>query len=97
VRLRAFADFFAETGLAKVDLLKVNIEGGEFPLLDHLIASGLINNVIHLQVQFHDFFPDAMARRERLRQQLTLTHVEQWNFPFIWESWQRRPSARTTP
>lgn len=90
VRLRAFADFLAETGLPKVDLLKINIEGGEFPLLEHLIASGLINKVINLQVQFHDFFPDAAARRERLRQLLTRTHVEQWNFPFIWESWKRR-------
>jgi hypothetical protein len=90
VRLRAFSDFLAETGLPKVDLLKINIEGGEFPLLEHLIASGLINKVIHLQIQFHDFFPDATARRERIRLLLTRTHVEQWNFPFIWESWKRR-------
>jgi|GEM_PF-1075851 len=90
VRVRPFSTVFAESGVRRIDLLKVNIEGGEFALLDHLIASGLINDVVHLQVQFHDFFPDAAPRRDRLRQLLGRTHVEQWNFPFIWESWKRR-------
>jgi FkbM family methyltransferase len=90
VRLRAFADFLAETGLPKVDLLKINIEGGEFPLLDHLIDSGRIKDVGYIQVQFHDFYPEAKPRRERIRRLLSKTHVEQWNFPFIWESWKRR-------
>ncbi|MEY5006597.1 MAG: hypothetical protein RI969_1685 [Verrucomicrobiota bacterium] len=90
VRLRAFSQFFAETGLPKVDLLKVNIEGGEFPLLGHLIESGRIKDIGHLQVQFHDFYPEAKPRRERLRRLLSKTHVEQWNFPFVWESWKRR-------
>lgn len=90
VRLRAFADFLAETGLPKVDLLKINIEGGEFPLLDHLIDSGRIKDVGYVQVQFHDFYPEAKTRRERIRRLLNKTHVEQWNFPFIWESWKRR-------
>jgi FkbM family methyltransferase len=90
VRLRAFAEFLAETGLPKVDLLKINIEGGEFPLLDHLIDSGRIKDVGYIQVQFHDFYPEAKPRRERIRRLLSKTHVEQWNFPFIWESWKRR-------
>ena len=90
VRVRPLAAVFAESGAHRIDLLKVNIEGGEFALLDHLLSTGLIKEVVHLQVQFHDFFPDAAARRERLRQLLTRTHVEQWNFPFIWESWKRR-------
>ena len=90
VRVRPFSTVFAESGVRRIDLLKVNIEGGEFALLDHLIGSGLINDVVHLQVQFHDFFPDAAPRRDRLRQLLGRTHVVQWNFPFIWESWKRR-------
>jgi FkbM family methyltransferase len=97
VRLRPFAAVFAETKAAKVDLLKVNIEGGEYDLLEHLLATGLINEVEHLQVQFHDFVPDAAGRRDRLRQRLARTHVEQWNFPFIWESWKRRHMTEPAP
>jgi FkbM family methyltransferase len=90
VRVRPFDIVFTESGVRQIDLLKVNIKGGEFALLECLIASGRINNVINLQVQFHNFFPDAKARRDRLRLLLGRTHVEQWNFPFIWEGWKRR-------
>jgi FkbM family methyltransferase len=90
VRIRPFDAVFAESGERQVDLLKVNIEGGEYALLEHLIATGRIDDIVYLQVQFHDFFPDAVARRANLRRRLALTHVEQWSFPFIWESWKRR-------
>jgi FkbM family methyltransferase len=90
LRLRATSDVLAGLGGRRIDLLKISIDGGEYDLLEHLVGSGLINEVIHLQVQFHDFIPNATERRERLRQLLTRTHVEQWNFPFIWESWKRR-------
>jgi FkbM family methyltransferase len=91
VRIRPFGSVFAESGASRIDLLKVNIEGGEFPLLENLISTGLISKVEHLQVQFHNFVPDAVASRDRLRRLLSLTHSEQWNYPFIWESWKRRP------
>lgn len=90
LRLRPASDVLTRLGGRQIDLLKISIEGGEYDLLEQLVASGLINEVLHLQVQFHDFIPNAQARRERLRQLLTRTHVEQWNFPFIWESWKRR-------
>jgi FkbM family methyltransferase len=89
-RVRPFAAFFAESGLRQIDLLKVSSEGGEFALLEELIDNGLINQVVYLQVQFDDYSPDDVARRDRFRQLLARTHVEQWSCPFIWESWRRR-------
>ena len=32
----------------------MNIEGGEFQVLHELIKQGLIKNISHLQVQFHN-------------------------------------------
>lgn len=90
VLVRQFAAVFAELGVSRIDLLKINIEGGEFALLEHLIDSGRIKDVLYLQVQFHDFFPDAVGRRSKIRTLLARTHVEQWNYPFIWESWELR-------
>ena len=90
VQLRSFAAVIAELGLQDVHLMKVNIEGGEFPLLEHLLATGLIRRTHHLQVQFHNFIPGADARRDRIRRQLAETHTEKWCYPFIWESWSRR-------
>jgi len=88
--VRSFASAFEESGLCQIDLLKVSSEGGEHGLLEELIDTGLINNVVHLQVQFDDYSPDDLVSRERLRSHLARTHVEQWNHPFIWESWRRR-------
>ncbi|HYW50498.1 MAG TPA: FkbM family methyltransferase, partial [Gemmatimonadaceae bacterium] len=90
VRVEAFADVVQEHGIAQIDLLKVNIEGGEYDVLRHLVDTGLIDRVRHLQVQFHDFIPDAVRMRDTLRADLARTHRESWNYPFVWESWERR-------
>jgi FkbM family methyltransferase len=81
---RVFAD------LGAVDLMKVNIEGGEYDLLAKLIDTGLIGRVRDLQVQFHDFVPDAQRRMERLRERLAATHEPTFQYDFVWENWRRR-------
>lgn len=73
----------------KVDLMSLNVEGGEYKILQRLITSGKIQNIEHLQIQFHDFFPEAKAERDKLRAELGKTHKEKFCFPFIWESWKR--------
>lgn len=90
VPMRQAATSFAELGVGAVALMKVNIEGGEFDLLPHLIESGLIKRIDNLQVQFHDFVPDAASRRELIRRALLQTHDLEWDYPFVWESWKRR-------
>ncbi len=90
VAVRCFADFVAEQGIRGIDLLKVNIEGGEYPLLPHLLDRGLAPMIGDLQVQFHNFIPDAVAMRNTIRERLQATHRETWNYPFVWENWTRR-------
>ena len=70
--------------------MKLNIEGGEFPLLEAMLSSGLISLVRHLQVQFHRFVPDADRRRDAIRTALARTHAQNWCYPYVWESWSRR-------
>jgi FkbM family methyltransferase len=80
----------AELGVESVDLMKINIEGGEYDLLELLIATKWIEHVRFLQIQFHHFVPNAMERRRILREKLAATHVEMWNYEFVWESWAAR-------
>jgi len=89
IEIRAFADFLRDTGIGQVDLMKVNIEGAEYDLLEGMIGDGRIRSVQHLQVQFHPWFPDAAARYEKIRDGLSKTHRMTWRYPFIWENWQR--------
>lgn len=92
VRIRKVDKALAELGIDKVDLMKINIEGGEYDLLRTLIDSAWIMRIRYLQIQFHNFVPDAAARRDELRSRLAATHDEMWNYEFVWESWSLRNS-----
>lgn len=80
---------FAEDRMAlqHIHLLKINVEGAEYDILDALINHGWIKRVTTIQVQFHTFVPDAEAKREVLHKKLAETHELKWNYPFVWESW----------
>ena len=88
VQVRSITEVFAELGLNKIDLIKINIEGGEFDLLPAIIDSGLIKQVNCLQIQFHNFIEDAVVKRRLIRKSLEKTHREMWNYEFVWESWE---------
>jgi hypothetical protein len=74
----------------QIDLLKINIEGGEFELLERLLAAGQADRLRYLQIQFHPGPPAAESRREAIRDGLARTHRLMWDYPWIWESWERR-------
>jgi FkbM family methyltransferase len=92
-RLVRAADFMAGHGISRVDLMKVNVEGGEFDLLDHLLEQGLMERIANLQVQFHDVVPDAVRRRKAIQERLARTHELAWQFEWVWESWRLRGDA----
>ena len=93
----------AEEGIAHIDLMKINIEGAEYEVLQHLIDSGLIGRITNVQVQFHDCVPFARARRASIRRQLEHTHELTYDFSFVWENWRLKtsddvePSEKTIP
>lgn len=80
-------DFFNTYAIGKVDLIKINIEGGEYDLLDKMIDYGYIKKCKNLQIQFHDFYPDFQKRYDRIKQELSKTHHLTYNYPFVWENW----------
>lgn len=87
VEVRCINKIIDELRVKRIDLLKINIEGGEYDVLPALLSSGKIGLVNYLQIQFHNFIQDAKEQRDEIRSQLRRTHVEMWNYPFIWESW----------
>ena len=87
VRLRSLAAVVRELGIDHVDLIKINIEGGEFELLAHLLDSGLASRFGDIQVQFHAFYPDAPRLRDELRKRLSVTHELTYDYAFVWENW----------
>lgn len=80
-------EFMEELGNPQVSLFKINIEGGEYDLIDRLLETGLIKNFTNLQVQFHDFHPNAVERYATIREKLKETHDIKYEYPFVWEGW----------
>lgn len=81
------SDFLEESGIAKIDLVKINIEGGEYDLLEHLLDCGIAARIMNIQVQFHSFVPDAERRMARIQQRLKETHYLTYQYLFVWENW----------
>lgn len=88
VSLRDADDVLAD--LDRVDLMKLNIEGGEYAVLGRLIETGKIADVRYLQVQFHLFSPKSRRLYRRIARSLSRTHRLMWRYPFVWESWERK-------
>lgn len=76
-------------GVRTIDLLKMNIEGGEYVLLPHLLDTGWLDSIRDLQIQWHDFLPDAQERVQALQERLRESHHLTYEFPFVWENWRR--------
>jgi len=96
VLLEAATPLLRRLGISRIDLMKINIEGGEYELLDHLIASGAVRQIKDLQIQFHDFVPDAKKRMRAIRKQLSLTHRPTYVYTFNWENWRRKDAPAET-
>jgi FkbM family methyltransferase len=70
-----------------IDLIKINVEGAEYDILEDLIATGVVKQIGNIQVQFHDFVANAETRRTSLHAKLNATHELTYEFPFVWENW----------
>lgn len=92
VQIRDVTTVLGELGLEQVDLLKVNIEGGEYDLFDRLAETGWLPRMRLVMIQFHEWHPNAYWRRWRVRRALARTHREVWNYSWVWELWEREPA-----
>ena len=82
--------FPAEQRVESVDLVKINIERGEYDLLEHLLAVGFVGHCSNIQVQFHDLIPDSSRRMRSIQEQLARTHSLTCQYPFVRENWRLR-------
>jgi FkbM family methyltransferase len=89
IELRDAAEFFEQYQINNIDMVKINIEGGEYELLEYLIAKGLIGKFDNILVQFHHFVDNPEQRMAAIHENLKKTHHLTFQFPFAWENWKR--------
>lgn len=90
ISLVDIATWFEDHPLEQVDLMKVNIEGGEFELLERMLEANLMDRVSHFQIQFHDLAHDSADRMDAILAGLSRTHEPSYQYRFVWEGWKRR-------
>lgn len=75
-------------GLNQVDLIQINIEGDEYPLLEYMVENGSINKFKNIQIQFHLGIENDVVRRDKIRENLVNNGFKiKFDYPFVWESW----------
>jgi FkbM family methyltransferase len=80
--------FISKYNLSKIDLIQVNIECEEYPLIMNWIETGFLKNVKYLQVQFHTFCENYEERYETIFQGLKKIGFDiNYKYDFVWESW----------
>jgi FkbM family methyltransferase len=88
--LKSIKVFLEENKITEVDLIKINIEGAEYQLLEYLFRTGMIQVFKKIQVQFHDFDEDCLEKLLHMNRKLAETHRNTLCYPFVWEEWQIR-------
>ena len=71
----------------RVDLMQINIEGEEYGLLEKAIVDGTINQIKHLQIQFHTYIDNAVERRNNIQEGLSKSFTKTFDYPFVFEGW----------
>jgi FkbM family methyltransferase len=91
VKFKTIEDILQKWELNKVDLIQINIEGDEYPVLEKMIETGIINRFKNIQVQFHLGIKNDIERREIIRKGLKQNGFEiNFDYPFVWESWKQK-------
>jgi len=77
-----------ENDINHIDLMKINIEGGEYGLLFRILEKNI--NVDALVIQFHGrkLLPDAELKKEQITTMLLkMGYKQEWCYDWIWEKW----------
>lgn len=87
IELRDAAEVLEPLRSRGIDLIKINIEGGEYDLLARMIETGIARSCRDIQVQFHPQIPGAVELRRQLQEALSVSHRLTYEYPFVWENW----------
>lgn len=83
--------FLGKYKLGKIDLVQINIEGEEYPLLEKWINSDVLDNIQYIQVQYHDFVENFRERKTNIEKGLLAKgFVNQWDYDIVFSSWRNK-------
>jgi FkbM family methyltransferase len=93
VQVKAYTieHFVEKYNINKIDLIQVNIECEEYPLLLKWISTDFLKNVRFIQIQFHTFCDDYEKKYSIISEGLKNLGFEiRYRYDFVWESWENK-------
>lgn len=86
------ARVFTELAGERVACFKLNIEGGEYELLERLLSTNNAKLCGSLLIQFHRQPEGYKDRYQNIVADLRKTHVRNWCYEMVWEKWTLKDS-----
>ena len=87
IRTKDIREFLFENQIFFVDLIKINIEGEEYNLLEYLINTPEFCVFQNYAIQFHRNMTDHINRRNNILIEFQKFYDQIFNVDFIWECW----------
>jgi FkbM family methyltransferase len=87
IETKDILEFLFENQIARVDLIKINIEGEEYPLLEYLVDTDELTMFENFCIQFHRFVPDYEERRKNIIEKAKAFYNRTINYEMIFECW----------
>ena len=72
---------------SRIACFKLNIEGGEYEVLERMIQCKIITSCDSLIIQFHRQPEGYQDRYARIADELRKTHIQCWRYEMVWEKW----------
>ena len=74
----------------KIDLLKLNVEGAEYDILNRIIKTNNLNNIKSFLIQYHKSIKNSVELRTEIRSEFKKNNfIEVFNYEFVWEYWRK--------
>ncbi|MDW8247456.1 MAG: FkbM family methyltransferase [Sandaracinaceae bacterium] len=90
VRAISVSEFLNSIPKGEIAVVKMNIEGAEFPVLEEWKRLGQLQRVRCWLIQFHQMGADCEERYKSIARALAESHKLSFRFPWVWERWDRR-------
>lgn len=84
-----------DLGVDEIDLLKLNIEGAEYPVMEYMGNNNLFEKCKDIQVQFHTFVDGYQEKYQHIHNELTKTHCVTYDYPFVWKNYKRMVGSKS--
>lgn len=90
VEFITITDLLTKINKNSVDLIQINIEGEEYPLLEKMLEEGSIHFFKNIQIQYHSYVENCIERRGMIQNKMLEFFKEKYNYPFVFEGWTRK-------